>query len=148
MTDCNGCGGCCDPVVLLGDRFALARGVTDARMRRWLLEDLSPMPYREAARKANAGLVAARSNPAAVLTGPDEGPNFAGEAVGFYRCRHFDPATRRCLSYDDRPEVCRQYPWLGGAPRPNAALPDACSYRADIGQPVTPVDEWLAKVGA
>jgi Fe-S-cluster containining protein len=27
-----------------------------------------------------------------------------------FRCTHFDPATRRCDSYDSRPGICRDYP--------------------------------------
>lgn len=29
-----------------------------------------------------------------------------------FRCTHFDPATRRCDSYDSRPGMCRDYPRL------------------------------------
>ena len=27
-----------------------------------------------------------------------------------FRCTHYDPATRRCDSYDSRPFMCRDYP--------------------------------------
>ena len=33
----------------------------------------------------------------------------AGRAFVF-TCAHFDPATRRCDSYDSRPFLCRDYP--------------------------------------
>ncbi|MBK7974727.1 MAG: YkgJ family cysteine cluster protein [Deltaproteobacteria bacterium] len=52
-----------------------------------------------------------------------------GARVFVFRCTHFDPATRRCDSYESRPGMCRDYP--------NALLdggwPDffpECGYRA------------------
>jgi Fe-S-cluster containining protein len=32
------------------------------------------------------------------------------QKVFVFRCGHFDPATRRCDSYDSRPGMCRDYP--------------------------------------
>lgn len=52
----------------------------------------------------------------------------------YFRCRHFDPDTRRCTDYDNRPAMCRDYPWYGGAVNFSAALPPTCSFRADIGE--------------
>lgn len=144
MTECNRCGACCDPVTLLVDRFEQARvpGM-GARERRWLLEDLSPMPYREARRKA-PHLTVALDVPGGLVDPVNPGLNTTAVAVGFYRCRHFDPATRTCASHDDLPQPCRDFPWFGLGPRRQAALPPPCSFRADIGQPITPIDEWLA----
>lgn len=31
----------------------------------------------------------------------------------FYTCRHFDAATSLCTDYDDRPAMCRDYPYGG-----------------------------------
>jgi Fe-S-cluster containining protein len=33
-----------------------------------------------------------------------------GQRAFVFRCTHFDPASRRCDSYDSRPGVCRDYP--------------------------------------
>jgi Fe-S-cluster containining protein len=50
-------------------------------------------------------------------------------AVFVFHCSHFDPATRRCDSYDSRPGPCRDYPrLLLGQLRPDF-LP-GCGYRA------------------
>ena len=61
----------------------------------------------------------------------------AGDRVFVFRCTHFDPATRRCDSYESRPGMCRDYPRiLLDQPRP-VMLP-GCGYR-----PVAPRAEQL-----
>ena len=61
----------------------------------------------------------------------------------FYRCANFDPNSRRCLRYDDRPQVCRDHPRYGSDHvEPAAALPAWCSYRAEQGLPVEPQPDW------
>lgn len=56
-----------------------------------------------------------------------------GEAT----CDRYDPVTRRCTVYEDRPPICRDYPWYssGRTPDSEERLPAGCSYRADW-QPV------------
>lgn len=53
-------------------------------------------------------------------------------------CDQYDPATRRCLAYTDRPPICRDYPYYSDGP--NLArlerTPEQCGYRDDW-QPVT-----------
>jgi Fe-S-cluster containining protein len=50
------------------------------------------------------------------------------------RCDAFDPATRLCTAHEDRPPVCRGYPWYGedpaGSSRALALYPE-CSYLID-----------------
>lgn len=63
----------------------------------------------------------------------------------FYECVNFDRETRRCTKYEDRPPVCRDYPYYGQRQlAPNIALPHWCSFRADIGQEVEPEPDWQA----
>ncbi len=57
----------------------------------------------------------------------------------FYHCRHFDAETRSCLNYENRPRVCRTYPFADGIVQPSSALPATCAFRADIGLPVAPM---------
>lgn len=119
MTVCNGCGGCCDPVTLSAPREeSLARTDISPRERQWLTFELVPMSFQEAALK----------EPQLADAHPDH--------IWFYRCRNFDEVTRHCMAYENRPPTCRGYPWDGGPPKPQAVLPPACSFRADIGQPV------------
>ena len=45
-----------------------------------------------------------------------------------FRCRHYDPATRRCDSYETRPSMCRDYPTALLA-QPWPELFEGCGYR-------------------
>lgn len=53
------------------------------------------------------------------------------QRVFTFRCTHFDPATRRCDSYDSRPGPCRDYPRLQVWSAAPAFLP-GCGYRAVV----------------
>ncbi len=35
------------------------------------------------------------------------------EAAPGYTCRHWDEETRLCTVYEDRPQMCREYPYAG-----------------------------------
>ena len=89
--------------------------------RQWADRCLSAMPVKEALAKApwlRGRLLADRfGNPSSPF---------------FFRCSNFDAATRQCADYDNRPDMCRGYPWYGQAPRRDAALPPDCSFKADL----------------
>jgi Fe-S-cluster containining protein len=46
-------------------------------------------------------------------------------AGGWYTCRHWDEATRLCTIYEERPEMCRDYPY-------DAECEHGCGYVAPI----------------
>lgn len=48
------------------------------------------------------------------------------------RCDVFDPHTHTCTAYDDRPPICRYYPWYGQEPDPDRFLDPICAYQADV----------------
>lgn len=132
---CNGCGACCSPVTLSMSQEDVRRklpGQLDARTRRWILEELTPISRREG--KARAPWVGGGMT----LKNGRYSPDYSF----FYECKNFDPVTRLCAAYDDRPEVCSGYPWYQAAPNPGAALPPYCSYREDIGKSVEPQPDW------
>lgn len=123
---CNGCGSCCDPVSLPFTQDEARRNTRiEPRTRKWLLEELTPMPRREA-----------REKEPWLFTTNIHGRFLEDSLPFYYRCKWFDEETRACTNYDDRPEPCRDYPWGDGPPKPNAALAPSCSFREDIGQPV------------
>lgn len=35
-----------------------------------------------------------------------------GKGRGFFTCRHWDEDTRLCTAYEDRPGMCRDYPYM------------------------------------
>lgn len=127
MTTCReGCGACCDPVMLGDTHLAQSRlNITD-RDRRWFLEDLRAMPGKEAAAKT-AWMRASGRRTVGFVDGRMTRDAF------FYSCRHFDPVARTCASHDDLPSACSGYPWHG-EPRPDAAIPPECSFNADVGR--------------
>jgi hypothetical protein len=56
----------------------------------------------------------------------------------FYECDQFDGQTNRCRAYDERPEVCRGFPWYSGSPDKKSLLFwRRCSYWHDV-----PWDDW------
>lgn len=133
--ECNGCGACCEVVPLSytqSEAQGLAlRGEVSWEEARWVVEDLVPISRR----------VVKESQPFYLQQNVIPPPDllFAGE-VGilpyFYTCTKWDPETRLCTDYENRPPPCRKYPWYDEGPNPAKALPPTCSYREDVGLPV------------
>lgn len=42
-----------------------------------------------------------------------------------YTCRHWDTETKLCTAYEDRPQMCRDYPYVG-----SCSLDCACAHTA------------------
>ena len=49
-----------------------------------------------------------------------------------YSCDRFDSDTRLCTAHEERPPICRGYPWYDGEPGEHVRLPLRCSFRADL----------------
>lgn len=131
MTTCNGCGRCCNPVVLAGTLNDVALGnavVPDPETLRWIREDLTPLRRRE-------GLFMVRDYMTGYTNWMHEGKPVV-MASHFYSCKWYDHETNQCTNYDNRPPPCRGYPWADKKPDPAMNLPPECSFNADIGQPV------------
>lgn len=115
---CNGCGDCCDPVPLPFTKAEARRRNLHPSERRWVLTRLRRISRAEALRRR-----------------PSLSP-----ATGrfYYECRDFDPVARRCMAYETRPPVCRNYPWYGNDPEP-AKLDylERCAFNSTGGVPVT-----------
>lgn len=135
MGTCNGCGRCCDPVVLhasqlqVGLSFPTDDAETEAN-REFILTHLHPMNRREGLRLADyltAGVTVMG------LPGTPGSEVFVWSM--FYSCDFYDRDTKQCGAYDRRPPMCSGYPWYGEPPDPRKAIPPECSYLEDI--PVT-----------
>lgn len=128
-----GCGRCCHPVTLPFNQFEAAlRTDLPARSLRWILEDLTPMAPETAFRLAPYLFL--RPTKVELKDGTlVDAPNH------FYRCRNFDPGTKTCAIYEDRPDTCRNYPWYGRKPNDAAALPPECGYNVDVGRQPVPI---------
>jgi Fe-S-cluster containining protein len=131
VTDCNGCGGCCDPVILPYTQIEVLSATTNEEDRAWVLLDLTPISEDEARERQPEYVRRLRHLLAHGLA----------KKVHFYRCRHYDDTTRRCSNYENRPPVCRGFPWMGGPPVQGVPLPTHCSFRADIGETPDPLPD-------
>lgn len=134
-TECNSCGCCCHPVSLPYTQREYAQllpGTIDEEDRQFVLSELRQLKKRE-------GLALAPWLRGHMLADKHGQP----VDVVFYECKHFDVETRRCTNYENRPGMCRDFPWYDGVPRRQAALAPYCSFNADVGRPVEPVPvEW------
>jgi len=134
MTQCNGCegsevAGCCSPVMLPFSRIDAETAPPDKmepENRRWVLEDLTPISRREGLRRTpyvESGLTI-------------YGNEHTGESYWFwsffYECKHYDAATKQCMNYENRPPMCKGFPWYGEAPDPLKSLPEHCSFKKDV----------------
>jgi Fe-S-cluster containining protein len=92
--------------------------------RRFILEDLTPMPHKEGMRLAPH------------LKGRELASTPAGQVTQqplFYACRHYDRETRLCTDFENRPPLCRDFPRYGlPLVKPTSALPYECSFNADV----------------
>ncbi len=107
-TQCSACGDCCDPV--------------------WY--PLGPADVRQSAATTGAPdlvFAAAHWHATGELT---------GDGLHAYRCDRFDPASRLCTAHDERPPICRGYPWYDEDDDPPGrrlvVLPQRCAFRADV----------------
>lgn len=135
MTECNGCGDCCDPVaydVRKGKDFLMKwAAASDPRIdavweKLWVR---SPNKWKDDRRpEAIRNYLDARW---IVDHWHDLGD---GDAL----CDAFDPETRTCLAYDARPPVCSNFPWYNKPPVSDFVfLSDRCSFWADL-----PEETW------
>jgi Fe-S-cluster containining protein len=109
---CAACGSCCDPVVLKADVYT---GCCERARAGDVVHD-------------NDRFIAQHWHPQGAIV-------LDAETLLELRCDAFDPATRLCTAREDRPPVCRDYPWYGEDPvtsgRGPRLYPD-CSYLADV----------------
>ena len=130
MGKCTGCGGCCNPVTLprhsvtksriKGEpewQFSAPDGDDPERCKTWVRDDLRRISQGEALRRRPSLAIDPSWN----------------RGVFFYECRHYDSALRQCRDYENRPSICRGFPWYGKEPIADTleALPD-CGYREDL----------------
>lgn len=146
MTECNGCGGCCNPVALavtVSEAMALlptdsaiprrpGEQRIDPRTRQWIIHELTPITKRQAV-ELRPELEGRRTS---IRLGDG---TYSPRPTRYYRCRWYEEDTRQCTNYENRPDVCRDYPPFGPIPEGmEPGMPLTCSYRADYGLPVEP----------
>lgn len=94
---CAGCGACCEEIVLGWDpRESPTEFVREHWTVEWV-EDKGPRDSRGSQPWGQVGYVVT--------------------------CDAYDPVHKRCTAHEDRPDVCRGYPWYDNHPT-RGALPD------------------------
>lgn len=127
MTECARCGDCCDPVLLPADAAEVVFGGlkgygpgTD-----WYRKHLHFRRFRGEHQLTRDVLLSA--------------------AVEF-DCDYFDQDTRQCMAYDDRPAMCRNYPFYGREPKADSTMGGRCSFLADVpGVTMLPIAEVVSR---
>lgn len=111
MTDCARCGDCCEQIWLSAQ-------VMD-RLARSVAGEVMPE-----AQRADLDFIEAHWH---VLETLDDG----GAKLS---CDQFDAEARVCTAHDERPPVCRGYPWYGAPPTQAVVekLSPHCSFVADL----------------
>ncbi len=119
MGECNGCGACCRVILLEQSPAEVQAMASVTRVlgipsdHRFVAEHWRPLTREEAMAR----------NPFYTARLP------AGAHL--YTCDRLG-ADGRCTAYEERPFVCRGYPWYAAPPRP-MPLPDPdCGYAVDL----------------
>lgn len=116
---CNGCGACCRVLTLdqspeeIQGIAAITRVLGIPSDHIFAAEHWQPLTRAEAMQR----------NPYYTSRLP--------EGAHLYMCDRL-AADGRCMAYEDRPLVCRGYPWYGEAPRPMALADPDCGYHVDV----------------
>jgi Fe-S-cluster containining protein len=116
---CNGCGACCRVIFLeqspdeVQRMAALTRVLGIPSDHAFVAEHWRPLTRDEAMQRNP--FYTSRLAPDAHL----------------YTCDRLGD-DGACMAYDERPFVCRGYPWYGQAPRPMALADEECGYRVDL----------------
>ena len=121
--DCAGCGSCCDPVWLELDALELATLL--ARMQ-------AGARVSSADGEANLRFIGEHMVPLAEQpeTYLDGGPA-ATSGHTAWSCDRYDPVAKLCTAHDDRPPICRGWPWYGDPPYAMSSMPGECSHQWD-----------------
>lgn len=133
---CGRCGDCCRATWLRHDRATLAAQLP---RREALAADETLDPEVRAVEAENAEtsrFVLAHWREITEGEAQRRLPGFlaGGEGGAFYACDRFDEATNRCTAHDDRPPICRDYPWYrkGPSERNLHRCLTHCTYWADL----------------
>jgi Fe-S-cluster containining protein len=116
---CNGCGACCRVIMLEQSPEEVRQIATLTRVlgipsdHQFAAEHWRPLT-RDEAMQLNA-FYTSRLAPEAHL----------------YSCDRLG-ADGRCTAYEERPIVCRGYPWYEQPPRDTALADPDCGYRVDL----------------
>ncbi len=127
---CNGCGDCC-AVVVLGTEWSKAKARAEVGVAREQVRWHGDPAWRDRLADLEWRVRLKRIS----LTEAKRRLPSVGRGSTYWECPNFDYSSRRCLDYENRPPVCRNFPWYGRDPDdPGAGSLRAfprCGYRID-----------------
>ena len=127
MGYCNGCGACCRVLTLtqspeeVRQTAALTRVLGIPSDAQFAAEHWRPLTRAEAMER----------NPFYTSRLPPDAHLYTCDRLG---------DDGKCLAYEERPLVCRGYPWYDQAPRDMPLADPECSYGSDRPAPSAPDD--------
>lgn len=112
MTECSKCGDCCEEISLNIDHGKIVQQIAQGYgAGRWLKD-------------ANFIINNMRPTGRVIRQG--------NRVKQVLECSKFDKESRICTAHDDRPTVCRDYPWYNREPvKGDTTMKGRCSYLAD-----------------
>jgi Fe-S-cluster containining protein len=113
------CPGHCCAVLRLRDSLETLRAEDDPESQQ-IADMVIPLTHRQAVARSR------KFGSTCVIKATPAGPN-----SGWYACRNWDEETRLCTIYEDRPSMCRDYPY-------DRECRHGCGYRS----PPEVVREW------
>lgn len=117
MTECSMCGDCCENIALNVDLGTLVNSTASGQVNK-----SQPLGgwYRDAA------FIRANFIP----TGEVRREGKRVKQV--LKCLKFDTETRTCTAHNERPSLCRRYPWYDEDPKKgDTTMGGRCSFLAD-----------------
>ncbi len=112
---CSMCGDCCEDIVLSVDHGTIISVMNPRHPRS------TDGKYRRDAAFINKNM---RPTGKVIRHG--------AQVKQVLECAKFDTETRKCTAHNERPEVCRRYPWYGKTPeRGDKSMKGRCSFLAD-----------------
>lgn len=117
MTKCKMCGMCCQVILLSVNSQIIARtarGETKDSCFNFAYRNFSEIT-REEAYNINPHL-----------------KNWNQENQFFYKCRQYDPISKKCNVHSIRPETCSGFPWYDREPYKQALYSKTCAFQKDI----------------
>lgn len=125
MTKCKMCGKCCQAIVLPFD-FNHIKVVAERESKHKDGQKTSSFCFAVRNFKEISKEKALEINPY-IENWPNE-----QEIQFFYKCKQYEPISKKCNVHSIRPEVCSGFPFYGREPFKQAMYSKNCAFQKDI----------------
>ena len=118
MTECAQCGMCCEaiPINFTKKKMREDPELSIMESPKFILKHWRRISKKEAQRRL---------------------PGIGSHQV-YYECLKYDSENKLCTAHDEKPPVCRDFPWYGKDPTPLGIYLPKCSFWNDVPQDLWP----------